>query len=96
MMVITVKIILGIAPEGPVVGAHEAKVKNHGTIIIQMIKAKILKGKTLKEEGVVIKKEAGDMVTTRNKGNNKHILRITSHLKAHILIWLHHPCPHKI
>ena len=96
MMVITVKIILGIAPEGPVVGAHEAEVKNHGTIIIQMIEAKIPKGKTLKEEGVVIKIEAGDMVTTHNKGNNKHILKITSHLKAHILIWLHHPCPCKI
>ena len=96
MMAITVKIILGIAPEGPVVEVHEAEVKNHGTIIIQIIKAKILKGKTLKEEGVVIKIEAGDMVITHNKGNNKHILTITSHLKAHILIWLHHPCPRKI
>ena len=59
MMVITIKIILGIAPEGPVVEVHKAEVKNHGTIIIQMIEAKILKGKTLKEEGVVIKIEAG-------------------------------------
>ena len=95
-MVITVKIILGIAPEGPVVEVHEAEVENHGTIIIQMIKAKILKGTILKEEGLVIKIGAGDMVTTHNKGNNKHILKITSHLKAHILIWLHHPCPRKI
>ena len=86
MMVITVKIILGIAPECPVVGAHETKVENHGTIIIQIIKAKILKGKTLKSEGVVIKIEAGDVVTTHNKCNNKHIPKITSHLKAHILI----------
>ena len=96
MVVITIKIILGIAPKGPVVEAHEAEVKNHGIIIIQMIEAKILKGKTLKEEGVVITIEAGDVVTTHNKGNNKHILKITSHLKAHIFIWLHHPCPHKI
>ena len=96
MMVITIKIILGIATEGPVVEAHEAEVENHETIIIQMIEAKILKGKTLKEEGVVIKIEAGDMVITQNKGNNKHILKITSHLKVHILIWLHCPCPHKI
>ena len=96
MMVITVKIILGIAPKGPVVEVHKAEVENHGTIIIQMIEAKILQGTTLKEEGVVIKIEAGDMVTTHNKGNNKHIPKITSHLKAHILIWLHRPCPHKI
>ena len=96
MMVITIKIILGITPMGPVVGEHEAKAENHGTIIIQMTKAKILQGKTLKEEGVVIKVEAGDVVTTHNKGNNKHILKITSHVKVHILIWLHHPCPHKI
>ena len=81
---------------GPVVGEHDAKAKNHGTIIIQMIEDKILKGKTLKEEGVVIKVEAGDVVTTHNKGNNKHILKITSHLKVHILIWLHHPRPCKI
>ena len=78
------------------VEAHEVKVENHGTIIIQMIEAKILKGTALKEEGVVIKVEAGDVVTTHNKGNNKHIPKITSHLKAHILIWLHHLCPHKI
>ena len=96
MMVITIKIILGIAPMGPVVGEHEVEAKNHGTIIIQMIEAKILKGKALKKEGVVIKVEAGDVVTTHNKGNNKHILKFTSHRKAHILIWHHHPCPRKI
>ena len=96
MMVITVKIILGIAPGRLVVQVHKAEVANHGSIIIQMIKAKILKGTALKEEGVVIKIEAGDMVTTHNKGNNKHIPKITSHLKAHILIWLHRLCPHKI
>ena len=95
-MVITIKIILGIAPEGPVVEAHKAEVKNHGTIIIQMIEAKILKGTVPKEEGVVIKIEVGDVVITHNKGNNKHIPKITSHLKAHILIWLHHLCPHRI
>ena len=50
MMVITVKIILGIAPKGPVVEVHEAEFENHGTIIIQMIKAKILKGKTLNKK----------------------------------------------
>ena len=53
------------------VEAHEAEVKNHGTIIIQMIEAKILKGKTLKEEGVVIKIEAGDTVITHNKGQQQ-------------------------
>ena len=58
-----------------------------------MIEAKILKGKTLKEEGVVIKIEAGDVVTTHNKGNNKHILKITSHLKVHILIMAPLPMP---
>ena len=81
---------------GPVVGEHKAEAENHGTIIIQMTEAKILQGKTLKEEGVVIKVEVGDVVTTHNKGNNKHILKITSHHKVHILIWLHRPCPHKI
>ena len=96
MMVITVPILLGIAPVGPVVGEHDAEFDNHGTIIIQIIEAKILKGKTLKEEGMVNKVEAGDVVITHNRGNNKHILKITSHLKAHILIWLHHPCPRKI
>ena len=96
MMVITIKIILGIASMGPVVGEDEVEAKSHGIIIIQMIKAKTLKGKTHKEEGVVIKIEAGDMVTTHNRCNNKHIIKITSHLKAHTLIWLHHPCPRKI
>ena len=51
MMVITIKIISGIAPMGPVVGEHEVEAKNHGIIIIQMIEAKTLKGKTRKEEG---------------------------------------------
>ena len=96
MMVITIKIILGIAPVGPVVGEDELEAENHGIIIIQMIKAKTLKGKTHKEEGVVIKVEAGDVVTTHNRGNNKHLIKITSHLKAHTLIWLHHPCLCKI
>ena len=81
---------------GPVVGEDEVKAKNHGIIIIQMIESKTLKGKTRKEEGVVIKVEAGDVVTTHNRGNNKHIIKITSHLKAHTLLWLHHPCPHQI
>ena len=71
MMVITIKIILGIAPEGPVVGEDEVEAENHGIIIIQMIEAKTLKGKTHKEEGVVIKVEVGDVVTTHNRGNNK-------------------------
>ena len=96
MMVITIKIILGIAPMGPVVGEDKVEAENHGIIIIQMIEAKTLKDKTHKEEGVVIKVEAGDVVTTHNRGNNKHIIKITSHLKAHTLIWLHRPCPHKI
>ena len=82
--------------QSPVVEAHEAEVENHRTIIIQMIKAKILKGTVLKEEGVVIKIEARDVVTTHNKGSNKHIPKITSHLKAYTLIWLHHLCPHRI
>ena len=55
-----------------------------------MIEAKTLKVKTHKEKGVVIKIEAGDVVTTHNRGNNKHIIKITSHLKAHTLTWL--PC----
>ena len=65
MMVITIKIILGIALVGPVVGEDEVEAENHGIIIIQMIKAKTLKGKTCKEEV-----EAGDVVTTHNRGNN--------------------------
>ena len=81
---------------GPVVGKDEVKAENHGIIIIQMIEAKTIKGKSYKEEGVVIKVEAGDVVTTHNRGKNKHIIKITSHLKAHTLIWLHHPCPRKI
>ena len=96
IMVITVKIILGIAPVGPVIAEDEVEAGNHGIIIIQMIEAKTLKGKTRKEEGVVIKVDAGDMVTTHNRYNNKYIIKITSHLKAHTLIWLHHPCPCKI
>ena len=96
MMVITVKIILGVSPVGPVVGEDEIKAENHGIIIIQMIEAKTLKGKTCKEEGVVIKVEAGDVVTTHSRGNNKHIIKITSHLKAYTLIWLHRPGPRKI
>ena len=96
MMVITVKIILGIAPKGPVVGEDEVEAENHGMIILQMIEAKTLKGKTRKEEGVVIKVEAGDVVTTHSRGSNKHTIKITSHLKAHTLIWLHRPCPRKI
>ena len=95
-MVITVKIILGIAPMGPVVGEDEVKAGNHGIIIIQVSEAKTLKGKTRREEGVVIKVEAEDMLTTHNRGNNKHITKITSRLKAHTLIWHHRPCPHKI
>ena len=73
-MVITIKIILGIAPVGPVVGEDEVKAENYGIIIIQMIEAKTRKGKTCKEEGVVTKVEAGDVVTTCNRGNNKHII----------------------
>ena len=96
MMAITVKIILGIAPVGPVVGEDKVEAGNHGIIIIQVSKAKTLKGKTRKEEGVVIKVEEGAMVTTHNRCNNKHIIKITSHLKARTLIWHHHPCPHKI
>ena len=80
----------------PVVGEDKVEAENHRIIIIQMIKAKTLKGKTHKEEGVVIKVEAGDVVTTHNRGNNTHIIKITSHLKAHTLIWLHHSCPRKI
>ena len=60
MMVITVKIILGIAPVVPVEGEDKVKAENHGIIIIiQMIEAKTLRGKTCKEEGVVIKVEQG-------------------------------------
>ena len=44
---------------GPVVGEDKVEAENHGIIIIQMIDAKTLKGKTHKEEGVVIKVEAG-------------------------------------
>ena len=93
MMAITAKIILGIAPMGPVVGEYKAKAENHGTIKVQVTEAKILKGKILKEEGVVIRVEAGNVVTTHIKGNNKHILKIISHLQGHILIWLHCPYP---
>ena len=56
---------------GPVVGEDEVEAENHGIIIIQMIEAKTLKGKTRKEEGVVIKVEAGDMVTTHNRGKQQ-------------------------
>ena len=81
---------------GPVVGEDEVEAGNHGIIIRQMIEAKTLKGKHRKEEGVVIKVEAGDIVTTHNRGNNKHIIKITSNLKAHTLTWHQHPCPHTI
>ena len=96
MMVITIKIILGIVPVGPVAGEDEVKAANLGLIIIQIIEAKTYKGKIHKEEGVTIKVEAMDVVTTHNRVSNKHIVKVTSHLRAHILIWLHPPCPHKI
>ena len=71
---------------GPVVGEDEVEAENHGIIMIQMIEAKTLKGKTRKEEGVVIKVEAGDVVTTHNRGNNKHITKLPA-ISRHIPLY---------
>ena len=95
MMVITIKIILGIVPVGPVAGEGEVEATKLGLIIIQMIEAKTHKGKIHKEEGVAILVEAEDVVTTHNRVSNKHIIKVTSHLRAHIHIWLHPPAPTK-
>ena len=81
---------------GPVVGEDEVEAENIGIVIIQMIEAKTHKGKIHKEEGVEIKTEAEDVVITHNRVSNKHIIKVISHLRVHILIWLHPPCPHKI
>ena len=94
-MDITGKIILGIVSMGLVVGEDKVEAENIGIVIIQMIEAKTHKGKIHKEEGVEIKTEAEDAVITHNRVSNKHIIKVTSHLRVHIPIWLHPPCPHK-
>ena len=96
MMDITVKIILGIVSVGPVVGEDEVDAVNIGIVIIQMIEAKTRKGKIHKEEGVEIKTEIEDTVITHNRVSNKHIIKVISHLRVHILIWLHPPAHIKL